>query len=573
MIVFERIRWKNFLSTGNQFTEINFLETPSTLIIGNNGAGKSTMLDALCFGLFNKPFRKVTKSQLVNSINERETRVEIEFSIGSVEYKVIRGMKPGLFELYRNDNLIDQDAANRDYQKYLEQSILKLNFKSFTQVVILGSSTFVPFMQLSAPHRREVIEDILDIQVFSHMNMLLKDRVKDNNEALKDCEHELEMAKQAITSQQKTLDKLTEFTDKQKLELQIQIDNNEERMSQIHNEVEVLQSEIDSGKTIDKDLKKIQASYNQTIKIMTSIDTKNKKIQKDIKFFTTNTACPTCAQTISPEHRDEKVEAFSNKGKELSDASVQLAEQLKSIEERTKGIKEKQSILTETQFEIRRLYNEETRLLKQNSNNRKILEIENDNQDIKKEDNLLQELTSNFEDKEEACASVNKDAQDYKLVATLLKDGGIKSKIISKYIPIINQRINKYLSSMDTYINFTLDDQFREIIKSRHRDKFSYSSFSEGEKQKIDLSLLFTWRHIAKIKNSITTNLLILDEVFDSSLDTNATEELLKILKDIGMGNTNMFIISHKGDVLLDKFDRTLKFDKSSEFSHCTEDV
>ena len=568
MIVFERIRWKNFLSTGNQFTEINFLETPSTLIIGNNGAGKSTMLDALCFGLFNKPFRKVTKSQLVNSINERETRVEIEFSIGSVEYKVIRGMKPGLFELYRNDNLIDQDAANRDYQKYLEQSILKLNFKSFTQVVILGSSTFVPFMQLSAPHRREVIEDILDIQVFSHMNMLLKDRVKDNNEALKDCEHELEMAKQAITSQQKTLDKLTEFTDKQKLELQIQIDNNEERMSQIHNEVEVLQSEIDSGKTIDKDLKKIQASYNQTIKIMTSIDTKNKKIQKDIKFFTTNTACPTCAQTISPEHRDEKVEAFSNKGKELSDASIQLAEQLKSIEERTKGIKEKQSILTETQFEIRRLYNEETRLLKQNSNNRKILEVQNDNQDIKKEDNLLQELTSNFEDKEEACASVNKDAQDYKLVATLLKDGGIKSKIISKYIPIINQRINKYLSSMDTYINFTLDDQFREIIKSRHRDKFSYSSFSEGEKQKIDLSLLFTWRHIAKIKNSITTNLLILDEVFDSSLDTSATEELLKILKEL-QDTTNMFIISHKGDILLDKFDRTIKFDKSSEFSKC----
>ena len=572
MIVFERIRWKNFLSTGNQFTEINFLETPSTLIIGNNGAGKSTMLDALCFGLFNKPFRKVTKSQLVNSINERETRVEIEFSIGSVEYKVIRGMKPGLFELYRNDNLIDQDAANRDYQKYLEQSILKLNYKSFTQVVILGSSTFVPFMQLSAPHRREVIEDILDIQVFSHMNMLLKDRVKDNNEALKDCEHELEMAKQAITSQQKTLDKLTEFTDKQKLELQLQIDNNEERISQIHNEVEVLLQEIDSEKNIDKDLKKIQASYDQTIKIMTRIDTKNKKIQKDIKFFTTNTACPTCAQTISPEHRDEKVKTFSSKGKELTEASKQLAEQLLSIEVRTKEIKEKQSHLSETQFEIRRLYNEETRLLKQNSNNRKILEVQNDNQDIKKEDNLLKELTSNFEDKEEACASVNKDAQDYKLVATLLKDGGIKSKIISKYIPIINQRINKYLSSMDTYINFTLDDQFREIIKSRHRDKFSYSSFSEGEKQKIDLSLLFTWRHIAKIKNSITTNLLILDEVFDSSLDTNATEELLKILKEL-QDTTNMFIISHKGDILLDKFDRTIKFDKSSEFSKCINNV
>ena len=572
MIVFERIRWKNFLSTGNQFTEINFLETPSTLIIGNNGAGKSTMLDALCFGLFNKPFRKVTKSQLVNSINERETRVEIEFSIGSVEYKVIRGMKPGLFELYRNDNLIDQDAANRDYQKYLEQSILKLNYKSFTQVVILGSSTFVPFMQLSAPHRREVIEDILDIQVFSHMNMLLKDRVKDNNEALKDCEHELEMAKQAITSQQKTLDKLTEFTDKQKLELQLQIDNNEERISQIHNEVEVLLQEIDSEKNIDKDLKKIQASYDQTIKIMTRIDTKNKKIQKDIKFFTTNTACPTCAQTISPEHRDEKVETFSSKGKELTEASKQLAEQLLSIEVRTKEIKEKQSHLSETQFEIRRLYNEETRLLKQNSNNRKILEVHNDNQDIKKENSLLKELTGNFEDKEEAFASVNKDAQDYKLVATLLKDGGIKSKIISKYIPIINQRINKYLSSMDTYINFTLDDQFREIIKSRHRDKFSYSSFSEGEKQKIDLSLLFTWRHIAKIKNSITTNLLILDEVFDSSLDTNATEELLKILKEL-QDTTNMFIISHKGDILLDKFDRTIKFDKSSEFSKCINNV
>ena len=569
MIVFERIRWKNFLSTGNQFTEINFLETPSTLIIGNNGAGKSTMLDALCFGLFNKPFRKVTKSQLVNSINERETRVEIEFSIGSVEYKVIRGMKPGLFELYRNDNLIDQDAANRDYQKYLEQSILKLNYKSFTQVVILGSSTFVPFMQLTASHRREVIEDLLDIQIFSNMNLLLKERVRDNNESLRDCEYELQIAEERVTAQKRTLAALTGANDERIQVLEEQFKENEDGMMAIKTKMDFLQKSMTELGDFKSHINALESKWESAKTIETKLDTKIERIEKDIQFFNEHSTCPTCTQDINESLRNVKVNSLANKGNELDKARDQLKLEIAKVRSKMVAFTEAADKYADMQREIHHLLDKQDRFVK--TNTRILGEIKNlhDKPNIATEKQTLMQRQAEFDVKEDACAEVSRLSSDYKLVSSLLKDGGIKSKIIAKYIPVINQNINKFLSNMDTYINFTLDEEFNEVIKSRYRDKFSYASFSEGEKQKIDLSLLFTWRHVAKMKNSIATNLLILDEVFDSSLDNYATEELLKILK--GFGDANTFIISHKGEVLLDKFEKTIKFDKVNNFSKCEE--
>ncbi len=572
MITFEKIRWRNFLSTGNQFTELDFTKTPSTLVIGANGAGKSTMLDALCFGLFNKPFRKITKSQLVNTINERDTLVEIEFQVGTIDYKVVRGIKPGVFEIYRNDSLIDQDAANRDYQKYLEQSILKLNFKSFTQVVILGSSTFVPFMQLGASHRREVIEDLLDIQIFSYMNMLLKERVKDNNEILRDCKHELEMATAAIKAQEKTLSKLTIVNDERIAHQKERFDNNEERMKTLKEEIEEFQKKINKLVNSTTKLKTKEDEYKKTFGILSKLNGRQERVAKDIKFFKDNSSCPVCTQEIEEKFRKVKVKTLNEKVDELNEAAGTLEKQVHKTLQTIEKLREDSSNVTEYQFEIRRLVNEEQKLMKQNTDILSQIKNLTDKSDLSKEQLLLTKLQEEFNEKETACSGVSKEAQDYKLVGNLLKDGGIKAKIISKYIPIINQRINRYLTSMDTYINFTLNEEFGEVIKSRHRDKFSYSSFSEGEKQKIDLALLFTWRHVAKLKNSIITNLLILDEVFDSSLDNTATEELLKILKEL-YTDTNMFIISHKGDVLLDKFDRTIRFEKVNEFSKVFEDV
>ncbi len=573
MIVFEKIRWKNFLSTGNSFTEINFVETPSTLVIGSNGAGKSTMLDALTFVLFNKPFRKVTKAQLVNSVNERETVVEIEFKVGTIDYKVVRGMKPAIFELYRNDDLIDQDAANRDYQKYLEQSILKFNYKSFTQVVILGSSTFVPFMQLGASHRREVIEDLLDIQVFSLINMLLKERVKENNEILKECNQELAIAKAAIESQKKVVSKLTVVNDERIATFQFKLKENKDRIDEIRKETNAFDKKINALSDAESKLTDTEKSHKKTSSILSKLEGKSDKNTKDIKFFETHSSCPTCEQDIDENFRRMKVKKLTEKSIELEEASKTLHKETEKTLKQIKKLRKDTDLITEYHFEIRSLMNEESKLRKKNTEIANTINDLSVQPDILGEKRLLKEAQIEYDEKESKCSGVNKEAQDYKIVSGFLKDDGIKAKIIAKYVPIINQQINKYLSSMDTYINFTLDESFAEVIKSRHRDKFSYSSFSEGEKQKIDLSLLFTWRYVAKLKNSIITNLLILDEVFDSSLDTNATEELLKILKDIGMDSTNMFIISHKGDVLLDKFDRTLKFEKPNEFSHCIEDV
>ena len=548
MIIFEKIRWKNFLSTGNSFTEVNITDAQSHLVVGANGAGKSTMLDALCFVLFNKPFRKISKSQLVNSINERETAVEIEFRIGGTNYHVIRGIKPNVFEIYRNGNLLDQEAAQKDTQKYLEQSILKFNFKSFTQVVILGSSTFVPFMQLGASVRREVIEDLLDIQVFSKMNNILKDRMKDARETLKDCDHQLAMAERNVSSQQKTIDNMEKMSGAHKEKMQKRIGEINIRMEENHDEVDEFTKKISR-------MKDIQVEYEDMKEMRTKIQSNLDKAERDLKFYWENDECPTCNQVVAD--KTAMIDGAQKRQKRFMEGLNVITNSLNRGNTQIKELKAYADTINANNHEFRALQNEMNQLLKD-------VNAETPNIDAEKE--ILKQYRDTNLAIATDCAEVHKEHDNLKVVGTLLRDSGIKSKIISKFVPIINKSINKYLQKMDTFFNFTLDDEFNEVIKSRYRDDFSYASFSEGEKQKIDLSLLFTWRDIAKLKNSAATNLLILDEVFDSSLDDQATDELLKILRGLG-DNVNLFVISHKGELLLDKFEKTLRFTKANDFS------
>ena len=548
MIVFDDIRWKNFLSTGNSFTHVKITDSQSHLVVGANGAGKSTMLDALCFVLFNKPFRKISKSQLVNSINERETVVEIDFRIGGVQYKVIRGIKPNVFEIHRNGKLLDQDAASKDQQKYLEQSILKFNFKSFTQVVILGSSTFVPFMQLGASVRREVIEDLLDIQIFSRMNNILKDRLKDARDTLKDCDHQVAMAERNVQSQQKTISNMELLSEKHKDKMKKRIGEIDARMEENHDEVDELTKKISRMEDIQKEYDEMR---DMRVKIQGNLD----KADRDLKFYWENDECPTCNQVVAD--KTAMIEGAQGRQKRFIEGLNIITDSLNRGNKQIKELRGYADKINANNHEFRSLQNEMNQLLKD-------VNSETPNIDAEKE------ILKRYEDESLAisshCAEVRKDNDNLKVVGTLLKDSGIKSKIISKFVPIINKSINKYLQRMDTFFNFTLDDEFNEVIKSRYRDDFSYASFSEGEKQKIDLSLLFTWRDIANLKNSAATNLLILDEVFDSSLDDQATDELLKILRGLG-DNVNLFVISHKGELLLDKFEKTLRFSKANDFS------
>ena len=567
MITFETIRWKNFLSTGDQWTEIDFCESPSTLIVGDNGAGKSTMLDALCFALFNKPFRKINKGQLVNSINEKSCKVEVTFSIGKDEYRVFRAIKPNVFELYKNNKLVDQDAATKDTQKYLEQSVLKLNFKSFTQVVILGSSTFVPFMQLTAAHRREVIEDLLDIQIFSNMNTLLKDRVRTAQGQSNDCGHMLRLTKEKVDSQQKLIDSLTEVNQNRQEEKQERYDKNIERINKLQEKhklkkeeticLEEQMGDIEPQKKFVRKLRQSQSDKKSELKL----------IAKDLKFFKDHDTCPTCSQDIGGLFKQEKVSTMSKSGKLLA----------KEIEGFTKDIEEAVEVVTKMEETSAKLYEVrsdttafEREIVRVEMENlqiaKEITELQQSTPNIDQEKETLQGFVSQYKSVEKDCSSVSQQLDEFQVVSSLLKDSGIKSQIIKKYVPIFNQLINKYLQSMDFFVNFTLDEEFNEVIKSRFRDEFSYASFSEGEKQKIDLALLFTWREVARMKNSVATNLLILDEVFDSSLDASGTGELLQILRSLGNG-TNVFVISHKGDILVDKFLRTLKFEKVNDFS------
>ena len=564
MIIFEKVKWKNFLSTGNGFTELDLEKFKSTVVYGANGAGKSTMLDALCFVLFNKPFRKITKSQLVNTINERECVVECEFRVGQAKYKVIRGIKPNVFEIYRNGTLIDQTAANNDYQKYLEQKILKFNFKSFTQVVILGSSTFVPFMQLSAPHRRDVIEDLLDIKVFSRMNLLLKDRLRDIRNEVKECEHTVSLHQKTYDMQNATVHRMESMMKSHKEDLASQLMALKEENFTV--EKNIADTETSLRDLTDKlaSSASSQAQYGKMREYITSVKTKVTRNLSDLDFFLKNDSCPTCTQTISETIKQEKVEAFTVKDedyqKKLEEMETVLSKLDKKVKEDTKMAESYQRLKGDL-----KAYNKEKKTIASRLN--AIKGKKTNTVEFECEQDKLAQYKEELDKTVADCADVNAQESHHKVVSTLLRDNGIKSKIIKKFIPIINQHINKYLQDMDFYVNFTLDEEFNEVIKSRHRDIFSYASFSEGEKQKIDLALLFTWRDIARMKNSTATNLLLLDEVFDSSLDANATTDLLKILRRMS-DNTNIYVISHKMiDILVDAFESSIEFVKESDFS------
>ena len=564
MITFEKIRWKNFLSTGQQFTEVDLTESPTTLIVGNNGAGKSTILDALCFVLFNKPFRKINKPQLINSVNERELLVEVEFKIGTVDYKIVRGIKPSVFEIYRNNELVDQNAANKDYQKHLEQSILKLNFKSFTQVVILGSSTFVPFMQLPAAHRREVIEDLLDIQIFSQMNGILKERIKDAKDEQRQCEYELELAQQKVDMQVRNIQNLTEVDAKHVEDKQERFVKNENRVMEIGEKIKLIEKDVNAMEPEILQLDAMVEKHEKFKDMKSKLHHKYEISKKDYDFFVEHKTCPVCTQDIDKEFRIDKQAELNQKCVELHDAQSKILGNITTFANQVKELRDKASKINNMRYEIQSLTKEQLRLLKENT--QIMTDVGSDSASLEKEKQELVEMQGLLDKKQKSCSNINKQTDHLKVVAGLLKDGGIKTKIISKFIPVINQRINKYLQSMDFYVNFTLDDNFNEKILSRFRDDFSYASFSEGEKQKIDLALLFTWREVAKLKNSVSTNLLLLDEVFDSSLDQSATDELMRILKGLGE-KTNLFVISHKGDVLYDKFERIVEFSKDGDFS------
>ena len=571
MIIFNTISWKNFLSTGNQFTQLRLDSNPSTLIQGANGAGKSTLLDAICFVLFNKPFRKINKPQLVNSINEKDCVVDIEFTIGNTTWKIHRGIKPNKFEIYRDNILVDQVAANIDQQKWLEQQVLKMNFKSFTQVVILGSSTFVPFMQLTPANRREVIEDILDIQIFSTMNIILKDRLRQVVEQQRDCGYDLKSAEEKLKMQQEHINNSQRSNDGEILLKQKEFASIEEDIFEIQKYINILE-------TIDLDIHteitefdNVNRQINTLNDLKFKISHNNSAAYKELHFFEGNDSCPTCTQLIEKTFKDRKISDLSTKTEEYEQALLKLESQHITLDKKYTAMLNLKDKLKRNHVEVAHqnslISRNEKMLSKINSDIQRLSE----SPDIAKMQGRLEVYQEEYSQTEERCAEVSKQKNEYEVIGNLLKDGGIKAQIIKKYIPVINNRINRHLTNMDFYVNFTLDEEFNEVIRSRYRDEFSYASFSEWEKQKIDLALLFTWREIAKMKSSLATNLLILDEVFDSSLDTSGTEELLKILKSLD-SSTNTFVISHKGEILTDRFVKSIRFDKISDFSKIVEE-
>ena len=565
MIIFKKVRWKNLLSTGNYFLEVELDRSPTTLIVGENGSGKSTVLDALCFVLFNKPFRTVSKSQLINSINLGGTIVEIEFVIQKNNFKIIRGMKPNIFEIYCNGRMMNQDANALDTQKILEQQILKLNYRSFTQVVILGSSTFVPFMQLRSKDRREVVEDILDIKIFSLMNFLLKHKVKEVSEELKSIEYEFRLSKEKIDLQNKYIEDIKRNKEKIIEEKEHLIFDSEkvvlseqEKADVLNEEVKKLQPEV-----LQKDIVKgsIREYHKMEAKLSNRID-ENKR-QKE--FFEINESCPLCTQDIELDLKKQKIEEKSKRIQELNSGIDKLKIELNDKEQLLKGIDVLSKQIREKEVEVAKICTSIThmqRLITQTAQQINVMK----KGEVSEEDKVkLTRLSERCKLQEEQITKLREDKFYVDVARNLLMDTGIKTKIINKYLPIMNKLINGYLTSMDFYVNFKLDNNFNETIKSRHRDEFSYSSFSEGEKMRIDLALLFTWRAVAKMKNSTNTNLLILDEIFDSSLDTTGTDDFLKILHTFA--DQNVFVISHKGDTMFDKFRSVIKFEKVRNFS------
>ena len=566
MIIFKKIKWKNFLSTGNQYIELDLDQESTTLIIGTNGAGKSTVLDALTFSLFGKPFRKINKPQLINATNEKDSKVEVEFSIGSIDWKVVRGIKPNVFEIWKNNSLLDQAASANDQQKWLEQNVLKMNYKSFTQIVILGSSTFVPFMQLTANNRREVIEDLLDIKIFSSMNNLIKEKIRANKEDVKTLVLKKESLNDKVKMQENFIEEIESRGKENIEEKNNKIEELDQSVSKLMKDNEHYESEV-VGYTQMR-----EQSVGATEKLLKLAGLKGKisqkvsTITKEHKFFTDNVTCPTCTQPIEEEFRINKIEDAQTKAKELQSGYKELEEAIKEEEERerhftvlskeitklTHGISKNNTKIAGCQRQIRDLESEVQRITEQLA-------------DRNTEHDKLANFKDNLKTTYDELAS-KKDTINYHVFAySLLKDGGVKSKIIKKYLPLINQQVNRYLQMMDFYINFTLDEEFNETVQSPIHEDFSYASFSEGEKMRIDLALLFTWREVARFKNSVNTNLLIMDEVFDSSLDGFGTDEFLKIIRFV-IKDANIFVISHKTG-MDDKFKRCIKFEKVKGFS------
>lgn len=570
MILFKSVTYKNFLATGNNPITISLDSTNTTLIVGQNGAGKSTIIEAIVFALFNKSFRKVNKNQLINSINEKDCVVEVIFSVGATEWLVRRGMKPGIFEIHKNGILLDQHSSVVDQQKWFEQYVLKLNYKSFTQIVVLGSSTFVPFMQLPAASRREIIEDLLDIRIFSTMNVILKDKVKTSGEELRNYETDIAFLKEKAEMQSnhiKSLEKTAKKTISQK----------QDKIVELEDGVEVLNKNIKTSNDHSTKLLEELTKFN-------GIDIKIKKLEKDIttnsnliirtekeeNFFVENDVCPKCTQPITEEVKKNHILQSSK----IIHDTTQIVKKYKNQLQTANKLIEKQSVMnievSDINWDIKsKLQTIRTTQKIISDIKSEIEDLKNDSLDIDSEKEKLSAIGNEGLSVQKSITDIKDTKRNYDVISSLLKDGGIKSMIIRKYLPVMNQLINKYLQELDFYVNFTLDEEFNESIKSRHRDDFTYSSFSEGEKMRIDLALMFTWRSIAKLKNSANTNLLILDEVFDSSLDVGGTDEFLRIIRGV-QDDTNIFIISHKGDVLLDKFDRVMKFDKVKNFSNVT---
>ena len=566
MITFQKIRWKNFLSTGNQFTEIDFQESNTNLIIGTNGAGKSTMLDALTFVLFNKPFRKINKPQLVNAQNERDCLVEIEFEINTRQYVVRRGIKPNVFDIIVNGTELHREADDRAMQRVLEDNILKVNYKSFTQIVILGSSTFVPFMQLTSANRREVIEDLLDIRIFSLMNNILKDKIRTQKEQVKSLDLKKETLKDKMKMQQNFIDEL-ENRGKQNIE------GNKSKITNLMSEVDgYLQENIKLQEDLEnttKQQEEVAGARQKLSKLNTlrgKISQKVSAITKEHKFFMENTVCPTCTQEIEESFRLNKIDDVQNKAKELKEGFDELESTIKFEQQRERQFNDLSKEITNLTHGISQ---NNTRV---SGNQRQIRDLEHEIQTITEnlanrnsEHEKLDEFKSNLSNTFSELSDKKQEIVYHDFAYSLLKDDGVKTKIIRKYLPFINQQVNRYLQMMDFYINFHLDEEFKETVKSPIHEDFSYSSFSEGEKMRIDLALLFTWREVARVKNSVNTNLLIMDEVFDSSLDGFGTDEFLKIIRYV-IKDANIFVISHKQD-MQDKFESVIRFDKVKGFS------
>ena len=568
MILFEKLKWRNFLSTGNAWSEINFLAAKTTLVVGHNGAGKSTMLDALSFALFGKAHRNISKPQLVNTINNKNCLVEVEFKVAGSNYRIVRGIKPSIFEIWKNGTMINQSSHSKEYQKILEQNIIKLNHKSFHQIVVLGSSSFIPFMQLAAAARRDVIEDLLDINVFSKMNFLLKEKNSLLKDSIKSIGYDLELIKEKIELQTKYIKEVEELSNEQ-------IESKEFEIKEAQKEIDTLQSDNSKlSEEIEEKSVGLHDSLNDNhnkkqslLQYSAEFTQKIKTLVKDSKFYEENDTCPTCSQDILAELKESKLSEARTKASELKKAleavSLQSAEvetKIENLNAIASDIREKSSIISSNNRTISTL---QTRI---GALNTSISNIRGNDGDVAKSREDLQNLKQQKDEMFEKRLYMNESLAYNSVILEMLKDTGIKTKIIKQYLPVINKLVNQYLQVLDFFVSFHLDEAFSETIRSRHRDSFTYDSFSEGEKQRIDLALLFTWRMVAKMKNSVATNLLILDETFDSSLDYEGVDNLMKIIYTLG-NDTNVFVISHKGDILDGKFENKIEFHKEKNFS------